>query len=58
MKKKKTYEVVINGKTSYVSASSKKQVTNFFESSKPSTIIERNDISAEDNIDIDVEKKH
>ena len=46
MKKEKTFEVITrSGKSKYVSATSKKQVKEFFVSEKPKDIIERKDIS-------------
>lgn len=53
MKALKSYEVITHdGKSHFVSATSKKEVAEFWVSSKPKKIIERKDIDPETNTKI------
>jgi len=53
MKTLKSYEVITrNGKSHFVSAYSKKQVEDFWASTKPKKIIERKDINPNTNTKI------
>jgi hypothetical protein len=53
MKNLKTFEVILqNGKSKYVSASSKKEVFNFFVSEIPKEVKERKDIDQKENFKI------
>lgn len=58
MKTLKSYEVITrNGKSHFVSAYSKKQVEDFWASTKPKKIIERKDINPNTNTKIADEQK-
>lgn len=51
MKNLKTFEVISqNGKSHFISAKTKKSVTDFWVSEKPKRIIERKDIDPKSNI--------
>lgn len=58
MKILNSYEVITNdGKSHFVSAYSKKEVADFWQSSKPKKVIERGDIDPETNTNITKENR-